>query len=216
MSGADRIHPADLWANTWRWVDAATLAAAQRISYGPDIRGRPDQRVLKIMKRGDVNAASGASALWPWDWRMVRPHRQPVIFGAPSAAFFEALAKALVPMDVYAKRAASRILLQYASLARGDQSVSESGLRRISCSLSLRLSVCSPAPLRSSLRVKHACALDSYEPVNYDESGFWALRSGSACAGAPAYRISQGELVRIGRRRHGAPEGVRGSAWLGG
>ena len=170
MSGADRIHPADLWANTWRWVDAATPAAAQRISYGPDIRGRLDQRVLKIMKRGDVNAASELSvvALGLADGETAR---QPVIFWKLSAAFFEALAKALVPMDVYAKRAASRILLQYASLARGDQSVSERLAQDLLFFVAQAQRV-QPSAAPVVAAVKHAWALDSYEPVNYDESGF--------------------------------------------
>ena len=42
-----------------------------------------------------------------------------------AGAFFEALGLALVPADVYVKRAASRVLLQYATLARGDNTVSE-------------------------------------------------------------------------------------------
>ena len=47
MAGADRIHPADLWTWPWRWVDPATPPAAQPLAYGPEVRSRLDQRVLK-------------------------------------------------------------------------------------------------------------------------------------------------------------------------
>ena len=170
MAGADRIHPADLWDHPWHWADPATPAAAQRIAYGPEIRGRLDQRVLKIMKRGDVNAASelGVIALGLADGETAR---HPVIFWKLSAAFFEALAKALVPMDVYAKRAASRILLQYTSLARGDQSVSE----RLAQDLLFFVaqsspSAASPAPVVAA--VKQGWALEGYRPVAYEVPAF--------------------------------------------
>ena len=124
MAGADRIHPADLWTWPWRWVDPATPPAAQPLAYGPEVRSRLDQRVLKIMKHADHNAAAEIGVI-SLGLAQGENHRQPAIFWKLSAAFFEAMAKALVPMDVYAKRAASRILLQYTTLARGDQSVSE-------------------------------------------------------------------------------------------
>ena len=170
MAGADRIHPADLWAHAWQWADPATPAAAQRIVYGPDIRSRLDQRVLKIMKRGDVNAASelGVIALGLADGETAR---QPVIFWKLTAAFFEALAKVLVPMDVYAKRAASRILLQYASLARGDQSVSERLAQDLLFFVAqARQTTANPAPIVAA--VKRAWHLADYQPVAYDESAF--------------------------------------------
>ncbi|MFD1711611.1 response regulator [Ottowia sp. GY511] len=170
MAGADRIHPADLWDHAWQWADPATPAAAQRIAYGPEIRGRLDQRVLKIMKRGDVNAASelGVIALGLADGEAAR---HPVIFWKLSAAFFEALAKALVPMDVYAKRAASRILLQYTSLARGDQSVSERLAQDLLFFVAQsRPAASSPAPVVAA--VKQAWGLDSYLPVTYEEPAF--------------------------------------------
>ena len=46
-------------------------------------------------------------------------------FWALAGAFFEALGLSLVTADIYVKRAASRVLLQYATLARGDETVSD-------------------------------------------------------------------------------------------
>ena len=170
MSGADRIHPADLWPNVWRWVDPATPAAAQKIVYGAEVRNRLDQRVLKIMKHGDANAASelGVIAL---GLAGGETRRHPVIFWKLSSAFFQALAKALVPMDIYAKRAASRILLQYTSLARGDQSVSE----RLAQDLLFFIAQAS-GPAADSAQVvaavKRDWGLNQYEPVAYDQPAF--------------------------------------------
>jgi len=50
---------------------------------------------------------------------------QPKIFWKLAAAFFEALAQDVLKPDVYVKRASSRILLQYASLAKGVEEVSD-------------------------------------------------------------------------------------------
>jgi len=53
----------------------------------------------------------------------VTAQSQPAVrtFWKISAAFFEAVAQRLLPADVYVKRAASRILMQYAAFAKGDE-----------------------------------------------------------------------------------------------
>jgi chemosensory pili system protein ChpA (sensor histidine kinase/response regulator) len=124
MAGADRIHPADLSTVPWRWIDPVVPAAAHPLAYSPEVRGRLDQRVLKLMKHDDLNAASELSMI-SLGLAQHESARQPAIFWKLSAGFFEALGQALIPVDLYAKRAASRVLLQFASLARGDQGVSE-------------------------------------------------------------------------------------------
>lgn len=170
LAGADRIHPADLWPFPWRWIDPPTAAAVQRITYGSDVRARLDQRVLKIMKHGDVNAASEISVI-SLGLADGETARHPVVFWKLSAGFFEALAKALLPMDVYAKRAASRILLQYSSLARGDQSVSE----RLAQDLLFFCAQARPASAGQApvLRaVQRAWGLAAYTPVDYSQPMF--------------------------------------------
>lgn len=49
-----------------------------------------------------------------------RPTVSPARSGKICAGFFEAFSRGLFAPDVYAKRVASRILMQYATLARGD------------------------------------------------------------------------------------------------
>ncbi len=170
MAGADRIHPADLSPTVWRWVDPATPAAAQKIVYGTDVRGRLDQRVLKIMKRGDANAASelGMISLGLADGET---NRHAVIFWKLSSAFFQALAKTLLPIDIYVKRAASRILLQYTSLARGDQSVSERLAQDLLFFVShVPLNAAASIPVIGA--VQRAWHVGGEEPVSYELPAF--------------------------------------------
>ncbi|MDP3136636.1 MAG: Hpt domain-containing protein, partial [Burkholderiaceae bacterium] len=94
---------------------------------------------------------------------------QPRTFWKLCAGFFEAVAQGLCKMDVYAKRATSRVLLQYASLARGDATVSE----RLAQDL---LFFCAQAvPPRSVdspalAAVRQAWGLAAVKPVNYEVS----------------------------------------------
>lgn len=124
LAGGDRVHPADLWSIEWRWIDAELSPRPETLAYGPETRARVDQAVLKVVKTGDARAAiamrdislglsSGHSGL------------ERRVFWKIAAAFFEAIAQGLCPADVYVKRVASRVILQYTTLARGEKGVSD-------------------------------------------------------------------------------------------
>lgn len=169
VCGADRVHPADLWALDWRWNDVASPAVAAQ-AYEPAVRSRMDQAVLRIVKSADPAAgrelcdislalAAGQEA------------RQPKIFWKVAAGYFEAIALGLLPPDVYVKRAASRVLLQYASLAKGDASVSD----RLAQDLVFFCAQAVPgagvaAPALSAVR--DAYGLGRSAPVDYATSPF--------------------------------------------
>ena len=123
LCGADRVHPADLWGMDWRWNDFAG-AESQPLAYEPAVRARMDQAVLKIVKAADP-AAGREMADISAGLAAAQTARQPKIFWKVAAGYFEAVALGLLPADVYVKRAASRVLLQYASLAKGDPAVSD-------------------------------------------------------------------------------------------
>ncbi|WOP16253.1 Hpt domain-containing protein [Ottowia sp. SB7-C50] len=170
MAGADRIHPADLSTVPWRWIDPVVPAAAHPLAYSPEVRGRLDQRVLKLMKHDDLNAASELSMI-SLGLAQGESARQPAIFWKLSAGFFEALGQALIPVDLYAKRAASRVLLQFASLARGDQGVSE----RLAHDLLFfcgQAAPSAPSDAPALAGVRKAWSLDREPPARYDESTF--------------------------------------------
>ena len=120
---ADRIHPADLWSFEWRWIDLPLSTAAPR-SYGNEARSVLDHAVLQLMKGRAPQAAHTLSEL-SLGFSAAQTDKRTRIFWALAAAYFEAFGHDLLGADLYVRRAASRILLQYASLAKGDTSVSE-------------------------------------------------------------------------------------------
>ena len=124
LVGGERVHPADLWPLSWSWVDAVMPISAPPAVYDPKVRALLDQNVLKVVKTGDRAAAIVLrdASLSLAAGQQVLDQR---VFWRICAAFFEATGKGLCATDVYAKRAASRVLLQYATLARGEPLVSE-------------------------------------------------------------------------------------------
>ncbi len=170
LAGADRVHPADLWPLEWRWVEPETQSSADACVYGAPVRARIDQAVLKVVKSGDAAAAQELRDI-SLGLAASQSERQPRVFWKIGAAYFEALALSLVPADLYVKRAASRILLQYTTLARGDQGVSD----RLAQDL---LFFCSQAvPARAAdapalSAVRQAYGLARFKPVDYSVSQF--------------------------------------------
>lgn len=124
LSGADRVHPADLWSLDFRWVDLQSPAVAKALVYEPAVRGRMDTAVLKIVKAADP-AAGRELAEIALGLGASQAARQPKTFWRIAAGYFEAVSLGLLPPDIYVKRAASRVLMQYATLAKGDTNVSD-------------------------------------------------------------------------------------------
>ncbi|MES2482711.1 MAG: hybrid sensor histidine kinase/response regulator, partial [Pseudomonadota bacterium] len=167
LAGAERVHPADLWSLEWRWQEPETPAPAQALPYAPAVRARMDQAVLRIVKAGEAAAArdlwrisialsAGAGADAP----------QARSFWKLSAGFFEALSLGLLPPDVYSKRAASRVLVQYAQFAKGDTNVGERLAQDLVffCAQAVP-DATAPAPLLAAVR--QAWGLDRFAPVDY-------------------------------------------------
>ncbi len=170
LAGADRIHPADLWSMPWRWADPAMRASAQPLSYGAEVRARLDQRVLKLMRHADINAAAELGVITA-ALASGQTARQPAFFWTLAAGFFEALGHALIPMDVWAKRAASRILIQYTSLAQGSQAVSE----RLAHDLLFFCTQARPDPRARTPAldaVRKAWALEAEDAAPYEQASF--------------------------------------------
>jgi len=170
LSGGERAHPADLWPVEWRWLDVPVLAGVDAIAYSAGQRGQMDQAVLKVMRTGDVKSArhlaeqcAGLAA--------AQTAMEPRTFWNIGAAFFEGIALGLCPVDVYSKRAASRILRQYASLAKGDWSISD----RLAHDLVFFCSLCAPkdeAGARALNAVRTVYGLARYKPVQYETEQF--------------------------------------------
>ncbi|RIX84058.1 hybrid sensor histidine kinase/response regulator [Acidovorax cavernicola] len=124
LGGNERVHPADLWGTAWRWVEVKPALTQAALAYDPAVRSKLDREVLQLVKSGDPQAARRLHALCLGLGRGALLPRV-ASFWTLAAGFFEALALGLIPADTYVKRAASRVLLQYATLARGDSVVSD-------------------------------------------------------------------------------------------
>ncbi|MEZ5605844.1 MAG: Hpt domain-containing protein [Burkholderiaceae bacterium] len=170
LAGADRIHPADLWAYPWRWAQPQPQPAAEPLAPGASARSRLDHGVLRLMRHADPRAAADLAAV-SGELASGAAPGPGSSFWHLSAGFFEAVAARLVPVDLYVKRAASRVLLQYTTLARGEPALSE----RLANDL---LFFCAQARTDDAARqpalaaVRSAWALEEHEPVDYEQPAF--------------------------------------------
>ncbi|WP_427913784.1 Hpt domain-containing protein [Ramlibacter sp. MMS24-I3-19] len=169
LAGGERNHPADLWDFDWRWLDAET-PASEPLAYEASLRSRMDQAVLRIVKSADAAAARDLARCCHGLAAAQEP-RQPKVFWKLAAAYFEALALGLLPADVYVKRAASRVLMQYATLAKGDLGVSD----RLAQDLLFFCAQAVPpqgADAPALLAARAAYGLDRFKAVDYAKAQF--------------------------------------------
>ena len=126
LTGVERVHPADLWPVERRFREPDIALPSASIAYGPAARARLDQAVLRIVKDGKTEAARDLREL-SLGIAAGQTDRQVRAFWKICAGFFEGFSRGLIVADVYAKRVASRILIQYATLARGGAGGRPSG-----------------------------------------------------------------------------------------
>ena len=126
LAGAKRVHPADLWPFDQRWQN---IGAADAKPLQPDapLRSMLDRLVLLLVKTHSPAAAQQLARLSAGLSAGAASPRV-TTFWRVAAAYFEAVGLNRLPGDPYVKRAASRILLQFAALAqagRGGGELSE-------------------------------------------------------------------------------------------
>ncbi len=163
---AERIHPADLWPFEWKWLEPQLPASSKARKYDAEARATLDQSVLQLMKGKSPEAARTLVDL-SLGFAANQSERQPRIFWLVTAGYFEAVANNLLDSDLYVRRAASRILLQYASLSKGNIEISE----RLALDL---LFFCAQAvssratdtPVLSAIRLAYGLA--RFKSVNYE------------------------------------------------
>ncbi len=169
---ADRIHPADLWSYEWRWLDPLVNSPSvpEPRGYDDGARAILDRSVLLIMKGQSAEAARNLMEL-SLGFAAGQTDRQPRVFWKISAAYFEALAHDLLPVDIYVRRAASRILLQYASLSKGDTAISERLLQDL---LFFCAQAVSPQGVVTPVlaAVRSSFGLNRFKPVDYESVQF--------------------------------------------
>lgn len=170
LTGAERVHPADLWPVERRFREPDVEVTAAPLAYGPAARARLDQAVLKIVKDADFDAAHDLRDI-SLGFVAAQADRQARAFWKICAGYFEAFGSGLFTSDVYAKRVASRVLMQYASLARGDAGIADRLVQDL-------LFFCSQAQPAESDKVPYLRAvrkafdLDRAAPVDYEARRF--------------------------------------------
>ena len=170
LTGAARVHPADLWPAERRFREPELALTVAPMAYGPPARARLDQAVLKIVKEGDLGAARDLRDA-SLGFAAAPDERQARAFWKICAGFFEAFSLGLFTPDVYVKRVASRILMQYATLAKGDSSIADRLVQDLLffCSQA-RVALPGQAPALEA--VHNAFALDRFVPVDYEARRF--------------------------------------------
>ncbi len=170
LAGMVQVHPADLWPMEQRWRDIAVAEPVPPQAYAPALRARLDQCVLKVVKTGDPVAAQELVGLCLGFAQ--HQQRQPEqVFWRIAAAYFEALSLGLFASDVYSKRIASRVLTQYAALAKGDATITPRLVQDM-------LFFCAQAvPVRAAdaptlAAVRQAYGLQRHAPIDYEMRPF--------------------------------------------
>jgi len=150
LAGADRIHPADLWAHDWQWRPMRRDRSAAPRRADDATRSEMESLVLQLMRQPDAagatrmseicaGLASGVPAAGLASSREMGMTGVTGVTGDASsangerlatlwqlaAAFFEAQAAGLLASDVYSKRIASRLLAQLRMSIKGQDDLSD-------------------------------------------------------------------------------------------
>ncbi len=170
LAGFDHVHPADLWVRQpFQWLQPEMLAI-HSFDYSPSVRGEIDSALLKIMQSADTSAANELSQL-SLSLAQSQTNGKASTFWKICAAFFEAIAQKLIPVDIYAKRTAAGIVVHYNNLKHGDWVFSDKFMHNM-------LFLCGQAKIEKSgnspslFVVQKTWALKDEQAVNYEISQF--------------------------------------------
>jgi chemosensory pili system protein ChpA (sensor histidine kinase/response regulator) len=121
FTGVERVHPADLWHGDQAQQEPLTPAVAV-LPLDRGARERLDSDMLQIIKSADSRAAQDLTAvcLGLAQGQSQKPLK---LFWKVAAGFFDALAHKLLDPDLYVKRSASRVIMQFAAHAKGGSEV---------------------------------------------------------------------------------------------
>ncbi len=172
LAGIAQVHPADLWPMEPHWRDIAVAQPVPPLAYAPALRARLDQCVLKAVKTGDPAAAQELGQICLGFAQHQLPQQQPAqVFWNIAAAYFEALALGLFAPDVYSKRIASRVLTQYAALAKGDVAIAPRLVQDMLffCAQAVPVQAADAPTLAA---VRQAYGLQRHAPIDYEMRPF--------------------------------------------
>ncbi|WP_184706135.1 Hpt domain-containing protein [Comamonas odontotermitis] len=129
LVGQDRVHPADLWHGDANQQEPKTDAVAV-LALDRSARERLDAGMLHIIKSADSGAARDLKAVCQGiaQGQTKAPLR---LFWKVASGFFDGLAHKLLVPDLYVKRSASRVIMQFALQAKGSSDVDQALLHEL-------------------------------------------------------------------------------------
>jgi chemosensory pili system protein ChpA (sensor histidine kinase/response regulator) len=169
LVGAERVHPADLWPAERRLREPHFEVQAEPLPYGAPARARLDSAVLRVVKSADPIAAAEMRETC-LGFVAAQPPGPVRTFWKIGAGFFDAMAQQLLPSDLYVKRVASRVLLQYATLAKGDDNLADRLVQDLLFFCAQAAPAAGQAPVLHSVR--ETFNLGRYRPVDYEKARF--------------------------------------------
>lgn len=170
LAGFDRSHPADLWIRKpFAWLNPS-MPSIRSINYAPEVRASIDTALLKVMQTADSAAAAELNQI-SLGLAESQSNLKAAAFWKICAAFFEALAQKRIPVDLFAKRAVSGIVIHYNNLKHGDWVFSDKFMHNL-------LFFCDQAQIENQAHspclsiVKKTWSLATKQPVNYATSHY--------------------------------------------
>ncbi len=170
LAGFDRAHPADLWTRqSFQWLEPE-LTAIRSLDYSPSVRADLDSALLRVMQSSDSTAADELCQT-SLSLAQSQNNSKAATFWKVCAAFFEALAQKLIPVDIYAKRSAAGVVIHYNNLKHGDWVFSDKFMQNM-------LFLCAQARIEKKENspcltvIQKTWALNSSKQVDYEISQF--------------------------------------------
>jgi chemosensory pili system protein ChpA (sensor histidine kinase/response regulator) len=165
LTGAERVHPADLWPHDWQWHAIAAPAVPPRQPDAALLAGF--EKALLALVRQNTPAAAAVLAR-DCLGLAAAGHGEEVTQWRLAAAFFQAWGLGLLPPDMFLKRTASRVMAQLRGRVKGEDGSGE----RLAQDLLFYCARAWPAPgVQASLlaAVHAAYGLTPQTPVDYNE-----------------------------------------------
>lgn len=159
LSGKDTAHPADLWDAPWPVPQLPAADETAPLVPSAALRTQLDQQVLGLLKSPDLTTCNALRASVLGLAAYVRTQDADSTVWQLAAAWLDGLTAELLDLDIYAKRLASRLLIQYAQLAKGDHQPHPALLRDLLffCAQASQTAQRIAAPLPALLEQVHAC-----------------------------------------------------------
>ncbi|MBP8272229.1 MAG: hybrid sensor histidine kinase/response regulator, partial [Sphaerotilus sp.] len=167
LNGAERIHPADLWAHDWRLREVPDVAGSVAHRADAAMLASVERALLGLMRQ-NTPAASAALARDCASLALAADSGEEATLWRLASAFFQAWSLGLLPVDMFVKRTASRVMAQLRSRVRGEPGFSE----RLAQDLLFYCARAWPRPGQSApmlAAVHTAYHLPAHTPLDYNE-----------------------------------------------